>query len=393
MANNFLKAEQVVRQALGILKREVVLPNLVTRQSGVDFRGAKNDTISIRVPAYTEARTRTLRGGRPITVDNLGETKVDLTLDTDVYKAVAITDEELTLDIRDFGEQVTSPVTESVARGVEDAVAAKMASGTYAVTIEIDNDDPYDSLVDARNALNKARVPKSGRAVAIGSDIEAKILKSDHLARFDQSGSDSALREATIGRMAGFDIVTPDGLDPNVGYAFHKSAFALSMMAPVVPDGVTWGTTAEYAGLAMRLIRDYDFLNVQDRLLADVFIGAAIVLDNGYLDANGVFHPSTDDADADSVTVTAGDETTDVITAAGHGYSNGDAVQFSALTGGAGLATDTTYYVRDKTTNTFKLAATSGGAAINFTTAITAGTIAEQSDPILVRAVKLTDAA
>lgn len=393
MANNFLKAEQVIRQALGMLKREVVLPNLVTRHAGTDFAGAKNDTISIRVPAYTTSRTRTLRGGRPITVDSLGETKVDLTLDTDVYKAVAITDEELSLDIKDFGEQVTSPVVEAVARGVEDALVAKMVAATYAVTIEVDNTDPYASFVDARKALNDARVPKAGRAVAVGSSIEARLLKSEKFSRVDQSGTDDALREARIGRIAGFDIYNPDGLAPDVGFAFHKSAFALATMAPQVPDGAAWGTTESYAGLAMRVLRDYDFMNVQDRLLADMFVGAATVLDNGYLDANGQFQPSTDDADAPSVTGVTGVATTDVITATGHGFANGDKVQFTALTGGAGLTTGTNYFVRDRTTNTFKLALTAGGGAIDFTTDITAGTISERSDPIFVRAVRLTDAA
>jgi hypothetical protein len=66
-----------------------------------------------------------------------------------------------------------------------------------------------------------------------------------------------------------------------------------------------------------------------------------------------------------------GDETTNVLTKTSHGLVDGDTIQFLTLTGGAGLAVKTTYYVRDKTTSTFKLAATSGGTAIDFTTAIT----------------------
>jgi hypothetical protein len=66
---------------------------------------------------------------------------------------------------------------------------------------------------------------------------------------------------------------------------------------------------------------------------------------------------------------------TDVITAAGHTFTNNQLVQFTALTGGSGLTTSTDYYVRDIVSNTFKLAASSGGAAINFTTDITAGSI------------------
>ena len=294
MANDFLKAEQIIRQALGLLTREIVLPGLVWRDAGGSFKGAKDDTISIRVPAYTEARTRTLRAGRPITVDNLNETKVDVTLDTDVYKAVAITDEELTLDITDFGEQVTKPVVQSVARGIEDAVATEMSGATYEVEVEWDETDPYNSVIDARKALNNANVPMQGRGLVLGSNLEAAVLKSDHLARYDGSGSDSALRDAQIGRFAGFTVTTSNAIGPDEGYAFHKSAYVLSMQAPIVPEGVTWGTSESFAGLAMRALRDYDFLNVQDRLLADVFVGTAVVLDHGEINVDGKFVPFAD---------------------------------------------------------------------------------------------------
>jgi hypothetical protein len=67
---------------------------------------------------------------------------------------------------------------------------------------------------------------------------------------------------------------------------------------------------------------------------------------------------------------------TDAFTANAHGYSNGDQVVLSGLTGSGGVVAGTYYYVRDVTTNTFKLAATSGGAAIDITSD-GSGTVAE----------------
>lgn len=393
MAITTVKQQQIARQALALLQREIVLPALVWRDAIESFKGALNDTVSIRVPAYTAARTRTLRGGRPITMDDLAETKIDVTLDTDVYKAVAITDEELSLDITDFGAQVSQPIMQAEARGIEDALITEIQGGNYAVSIEVDNADPYGSLVDARKALNDARVPKAGRVLAVGSSIEAKLLKSDKLSRVDASGSDSALRDATLGRIAGFVVVTPDGLHPDEGYAFHKTAFVLATVAPDVPRGATWAQKVTEAGLEMRVLQDYDFLNLQDRFVANCWCGTGTTKDNGYIDRNGQFQPATDDADAPSQTGVTGVAATDVITLNGHGFANGDTVKFSALTGGAGLSTGTVYFVRDRAANTFKLAATAGGVAIDFTTDITAGTIAETSNELFVRAVKLTDAA
>jgi hypothetical protein len=78
---------------------------------------------------------------------------------------------------------------------------------------------------------------------------------------------------------------------------------------------------------------------------------------------------------ASQITGLTGVAATDIITATAHGLSNGTPVYFSSLTGGAGLAVSTTYYVIGATTNTFQLSATSGGSAVNFTTDISAASL------------------
>ena len=129
--SNFIKAEKVVATALGLLLRELTLPALVWRDAAGDFAGAKNDTISIRLPAYAPARTRALRSGGPLTTDEIFERKVDVTLDTDVYKRVNIDDELLTLDIADFGSQVLNPVLVGIAQKLEDELASEITGATY----------------------------------------------------------------------------------------------------------------------------------------------------------------------------------------------------------------------------------------------------------------------
>jgi len=76
-----------------------------------------------------------------------------------------------------------------------------------------------------------------------------------------------------------------------------------------------------------------------------------------------------------SITGITGDAGTDVITATGSAFANGQPVRFTALTGGSGLNTTTNYFVRDVSGATFKLETSIGGGAINFTTNITAGTL------------------
>lgn len=67
---------------------------------------------------------------------------------------------------------------------------------------------------------------------------------------------------------------------------------------------------------------------------------------------------------------------TDVITDTGHTFVNNTPVTFTSLTGGAGLLATTTYFVVGAVAGvSYQLSATSGGAAINFTTDITSATI------------------
>ena len=67
-------------------------------------------------------------------------------------------------------------------------------------------------------------------------------------------------------------------------------------------------------------------------------------------------------------TITA-DNSNDTITLNSHGLNDGDVVHFANTGGGlpGGISAKTIYYVRDKTTNTFKITATRGGAALDIT--------------------------
>jgi len=69
-------------------------------------------------------------------------------------------------------------------------------------------------------------------------------------------------------------------------------------------------------------------------------------------------------AKSSAVTVDSG---TDTVTWNSHGMSDGQKIGFFAATMPGGLSAGTLYYVRDAATNTFKVAASSGGAAIDIT--------------------------
>ena len=68
---------------------------------------------------------------------------------------------------------------------------------------------------------------------------------------------------------------------------------------------------------------------------------------------------------------------TDLFTRTAHGLEVGNPVRFTGLTGGAGITPGKTYYViaSGLTANDFRVSATLGGATIDVTTDLTAGTV------------------
>lgn len=293
-----IKAEKVVDVGLGLLERDTVLASTVWRDAAGDFRGAKNDTISIRLPAYAAANKRALRSSDARVRSKLNQRKVDVTLTDDLQVDVPITDEELTLDIMSLANDVIAPSLSAIVRGYEQEVADLMADATYTNELAMDGEDPYPTLTKARRALNDASVPVGGRFLAVGSGVEEAILNSSQFRKFDEAGSDSALREAQMGRIAGFTPFVSSFLAPDEAYAYHRSAYILNTRAPFIPQGVAWGASESRNGFAIRVVQFLDPAeDIVNVVAHDAWVGTNTVSDFGRLDDDGKFIPGIDPND------------------------------------------------------------------------------------------------
>jgi hypothetical protein len=80
-----------------------------------------------------------------------------------------------------------------------------------------------------------------------------------------------------------------------------------------------------------------------------------------------------------------GDAGTDILTVTGHNFVNNQAVLFSGVVGGNAVNWALLRFVRDVSGSTFKVAATSGGAALDFTSNITAGSVVAIQNNVTLR--------
>ena len=283
MANTFLtdKAAQmrVASVAMSVLARQLVLPATVYRNAESEFTGRTGDTVTIRKPASLEANTYASRTSA-IEVDSLSETGVPVSIDTHLYSAVAVTDEQMEFEVDDFAAQVVAPQLRAVGEGAENVLAAEFNGLTSDLVCAYEAKDIIDIIVDARKMLNDKNVPNANRYLAVSTDIEAALLKTELLQRVDASGTDTALRQATIARLFGFNILVSNALDAGTAVAYSRDAFAFCLRAPRVPQGAAAGSSQSYQGLALRWIMDYESDYLQDRSIVSTLVGAKVLDEN-----------------------------------------------------------------------------------------------------------------
>lgn len=270
-----LTAKGIASVAAELLTRTIVLPRTATRISGGDFAGDNGDTITVRVPQPGAARKQVTRGTQ-IVYDEIHELPVDVTL-SHLYNAKLVSDEELSLDIVNFGTQVTRVQVAAVATSAEDELAAKM--NDLDVDAPIEDGEIFEAVLAAREYLGENDAPAGDRYLAVSPSIASLLLAEDKLVRVDASGSSSALRDAIIGRVYGFTVVESNALDHGTAVAYHQSGFCFAVRVPVEPRGAAESGTAESGGIGLRQIFQYDPDRLSDASVISTFAGAAAVLD------------------------------------------------------------------------------------------------------------------
>ncbi|GAA3144896.1 hypothetical protein GCM10010466_39980 [Planomonospora alba] len=298
MANTFLTPNVIARAALATLYETCVMAQLVHRDYDEDFAAKIGDTVNVRKPAVFEAKEFSRANG--IEIQNAQETGIPVTLNHFADVSFAVTAEDLTLRIEDFGVQLLNPAMEAIAQKIDrdilslrDDITQEVGRpGQWAANPLGANVFAYDnprSAIDARRVLNQRNVPAADRHLVVGPEIEAKWLSDELFHRADARGDTDGLREASLGRRVfGFDpyqtqnITVPDGSvtgnsTTEVGVAFHRTAFALVTRPLVLPQGAANAAVANYKGFGLRVVMDYDIDLKQDVVSIDCLYGTKTI--------------------------------------------------------------------------------------------------------------------
>jgi hypothetical protein len=280
-------AQGISRLMIPLLRRTLVLPNTVARPAGNEFAGDNGDTITVRVRQPRTANVQAVPGASiAANIDPINEVGVAVVLHH-LYDAASITDEELSMELIDFGMQVTEPQVAAVAAGAEDELAVAM-NAVVADHVDLTSANVEAYILEAREVLSEADVPPGDRFCACSPAGASLVLGIDNFQdNVARTGDDSALREAVIGRYSGFTFVESNALDggalDQVLNFYHRSGWAFANRAPVAPRGANQSASVSDSGLGLRQIFQYDTTTLSDQSVISTFAGASLV------DANRTF--------------------------------------------------------------------------------------------------------
>lgn len=277
-----LTAQGIARVAIPLLTRSLQLVRTVTMVPQAGFSGPNGETIDVRVRLPRTARTQSTAGAS-ITYDDQNEVGVLVTL-AHLYDAYHITDEDLSLNLEDFASQITEPQVASIATGAEDELATVMNNLTADATIEFgateSEADTVDTILAAREALGEADVPAGDRWLAVSPSIATRLLNVEKFTKVNESGGESALRDAMLGRIYGFNVVESNGLTTDTAVAYHRSGFVFATKKPADPRGANESFAISQDGVNIRQIFQYDPDVLSDASVLSTFAGAAAVFED-----------------------------------------------------------------------------------------------------------------
>lgn len=287
MAHVLYTPEQAARATLASLRWLTNLPRTVRQDFSAEFVAGRGQTVNVLGPVdagKANVYTKAQRDAREaIKFNELNQTWFPVKLEDQIYNALRLPDDFATFTLTDLTRQVLVPQAESVVNDLAAPLIAEMVATETDEKIPamaLDGSNALNVLIKARQVLNERHIPTDGRYFAVGADLEAAILSLPQLQKVNESGSSEVLRNATIGRLFGFEILADPALPADFGVAYHRDAFAHIMRPSRQPEGAAKSATVAQDGFALRWIQHYNPLQLEDQSVVDTFYGATT------LDAN-----------------------------------------------------------------------------------------------------------
>lgn len=268
MSNTFITTDLVAREALLLLRSNLVGAMLFDRRYEGNFTGEEKIGDTVRIRRRDEGSVSEFTS--TISKDTIVETSVNLTLEKHFDASFEVTTRQLTLDIQDFSEQILAPRIIRLAEAVDSYVLTKLHHLPNVAMVNVPfagtNADVPDNLPNsiaalaaARQTLNELKVPLTGRVQIASPGYETTLLSVGDFMTADKRGDGgSALEAASLGRVMGLDTYMAQNVSDNT---FTAGTFTTGDVlndhaagsTSITVDGTVGGSDTLRAGDIVRL--------------------------------------------------------------------------------------------------------------------------------------------
>ena len=200
MSNNFLTVQEIARAALPVLHDNLVFPALAYKDFSTGT-GKKGDVIQVKKPA---AYTADEFSGT-IDIQDINESSVLVTLDKIADVSVELTAKEMALNLEDFTSQVIAPATMAIAEKINADGLALYKDIPYVYGTAGQTPSGLTAFAKISQSLNDRRAPLNDRCCVWDSEALAAFQSESAIVSAEKTGSNSALRSGSIGRIIGLD--------------------------------------------------------------------------------------------------------------------------------------------------------------------------------------------
>ncbi len=210
MANGFITVKEIARQTLPRLIENLVFPNLIHKDFSDDFVAGKGATIQVKKPVILTAKDFDEIEGT--SAQGVKEESVDVTLDKLATVDIEFGAIQRATNVDDLNRLFLEPAAVALAEKINSDGLFLYKDIPYAVGKAGTTPSTLKDLADVRKMLNTNKVPVANRIAVWDPEADANFTTIDAIVNAEKSGSVTALREGSIGRVFGLDNYMAQGI-------------------------------------------------------------------------------------------------------------------------------------------------------------------------------------
>ncbi len=253
--NDAFIPELWANEGLAILQENMVMASLVHRDFSMEVANF-GDVVNTRRPGSFQFRRK--EDADSVLPQDASATLVSVPLNQHIYATFTIKDGEASKSFQDLIQVYLAPGMQDIARGIDRVLCGqfhRFLANKVGRLNKLTKDNAKDTLLAAREKLNKNLAYPQGRRIVLAPAAETAMLQTDLFLKANERGDGGlALQEAALGRVLGFDTYMAQnqpGITTGADTIVGSSNGAIAAGATVLPTdaALTGAVNGDYVVL------------------------------------------------------------------------------------------------------------------------------------------------